>query len=136
MVIQMELDELFKEMIQKIEIKLDLKAVIVFGSRTRGNAHYYSDYDIVIIANFKESFFKRSDWIIEITPDVSTDIFCYTPEEFELLFNDYHLTAIDSIGEGIVLFGEEFINPYKVRYQDFIRRGMKKTNCVLIPPKN
>ncbi|MHA1650656.1 MAG: nucleotidyltransferase domain-containing protein [Candidatus Helarchaeota archaeon] len=126
--------DLFREMINKIRLHVPLKAVILFGSHVRGTAHKFSDYDLVIIADFQEEYFDRSAWISEFTPFISVDLFCYTPEEFEELFKSYNLTAIDAIGEGIVLFGDDYIAPYKKRYKDFIRRGMRKTKCVLIPP--
>jgi len=121
-------------MINEIKKRVPLKSVILFGSHARGTAHKFSDYDLVIIADFQEEYFDRSAWISEITPYVSIDLFCYTPEEFERLFISYNLTAIDAIGEGIVLFGEDYIAPFRVWYADYIRRGMRKTQCVLIPP--
>jgi len=128
--------KIFGRMINKIKNRVRLQAVILFGSYARGTAHKFSDYDLVIIADFEEEYFERSAWISEIAPFVSLDLFCYTPEEFEMLFSSYHLTAMDAIGEGIVLFGEDYIAPYKDRYADYIRRGMQKTQCVLIPPSS
>jgi len=125
---------LFKDMIEKIQEEIELKALILFGSRGRGDNTKFSDYDIFIIGDFSENYFQRVRNVLDFTPDVSVDIFCYTPEEFDEMFNSYKLIAIDAIGEGIVLFGEEFINPYKEKHADFVRRGMKKLTCTLIPP--
>ena len=126
--------KIFGKLIDEIKKRVPLKGVILFGSYARGTAHKFSDYDLVIIADFQEEYFDRSAWIIKIAPFVSIDLFCYTPEEFEMLFSSYNLTAIDAIGDGIILFGEDYVAPYRVRYTDFIRRGMQKTQCVLIPP--
>jgi predicted nucleotidyltransferase len=126
--------KIFGKLIGEIKSRVPLKTVILFGSYARGTAHKFSDYDLVIIADFQEEYFDRSAWIIKIAPFVSMDLFCYTSEEFEMLFSSYNLTAIDAIGEGIILFGEDYVTPYSVRYADFIRRGMRKTQCVLIPP--
>jgi uncharacterized protein len=134
MVTQSELLELFNPMIDGIKERITLHAVVVFGSRARGDANTYSDYDVLIIGNFKESFRKRGDWVMRMTPDVSTDLFCLTHEEFATLFDDFNLTAIDAIGEGIVLVGEDFIAPFKARHEDHARKGMKKTSCLLIHP--
>ncbi|HME55529.1 MAG TPA: nucleotidyltransferase domain-containing protein [Candidatus Lokiarchaeia archaeon] len=131
---QAEFLELFGHMIDSIKERIPLHAFIVFGSRARGDANKYSDYDLLIIGNFKESFRKRWDWVMHITPDVSIDLFCLTPEEFANLFDEFNLTAIDAIGEGIVLFGEDFIAPFKARYDEYVRKGMKKTSCLLIHP--
>lgn len=131
---QVELLELFGSMIDRIRDRIPLHAVVVFGSRARGDANKYSDYDLLIIGNFKESFRKRWNWVIQLTPDVSTDLFCLTAEEFAALFDDFNITAIDAIGEGIVLFGEDFIAPFKARYEEYVRKGMKKTSCLLVHP--
>ena len=122
-------------MIRRIQDRVPLKAVILFGSQARGTAHKYSDYDLLIVADFKEEYWDRATWVVHLAPDFSVDLFCYTPAEFNEMFNKFRLTPIDAVGEGVVLFGEEFILPYKVRYREFHARGMRKTSCVLIPPK-
>lgn len=126
--------ELFHDMIEQIQKKVPLKAVILFGSHAKGDAHQFSDYDLVIIADFQESYLNRALWVVHLAPEVSVDVFCYTPAEFETLFNSYNLTAIDAISEGIPLYGEKFIAPYKEKYQEFVRRGLRKKKWVLIPP--
>ena len=127
--------ELFGSMIENIKTRVTLNAVVLFGSRARGDAHEYSDYDILVIGSFTESIRKRRDWILNLAPFVSIDLFCFTPAEFTALFNDFNLTAIDAIGDGIVLFGEEFVVPFKIMHQDFVERGMKKTSCLLVHPQ-
>jgi len=126
--------DLFGPMIEKLKDRVPLHAVILFGSRARGDAHKYSDYDLLIIGDFKESFRKRWDWVIRLTPDVSTDLFCLTPREFSDLFDDFNITAIDATGEGIVLVGGDFITPFRKRYDERVRKGMKKTSCLLVHP--
>nr|MDO8084428.1 nucleotidyltransferase domain-containing protein [Candidatus Sigynarchaeum springense] len=98
--------ELFGSMISAIQARINLKAVILFGSRVKGTAHAYSDYDLVMIGDFKEEHFSRLEWVIQLAPFVSVDIFCYTPEEFKSMFDEYRLTPIDAMGEGVVLFGD------------------------------
>jgi hypothetical protein len=129
-----DISNLFSVMIQKIQEKIDLYAVILFGSRARSDAKYYSDFDIVIIGNFDMPYIERIKWVLWYTPAVPVDIFCYTPEEFDSMFYSYQLIAIDAIGEGIILYGEDFIKPYKIQYKRFIEHGMRKTPCTLIPP--
>ena len=131
---EQETFSIFNDMIRALQSHVELKAVILFGSRARGTFHKYSDHDLVIIGDFTGPYFDRLGWVMDLTPDVSVDLFCYTPSEFEQMFKTYRLTAIDAIGEGIVLFGEAFISPYKKRHAEFVRRGMRKTSCVLIPP--
>jgi uncharacterized protein len=131
-----ELKKLFSDMIKNIGKRISLYAFIVFGSQARGNALPYSDYDIVIIANFEEKYLDRSKWLVQIAPAVPIDIFCYTPSEFDMLFNQYNLTAIDAIDEGIFLEGEQFLQKYEKRLKRFKERGMKKKDHILIPPSS
>jgi predicted nucleotidyltransferase len=131
-----KLTKLFFDMIKKIRKRVSLYAFIVFGSQARGNALPYSDYDIVIIANFKEKYLDRSKWLVQIAPAIPIDIFCYTPSEFDMLFNQYNLTAINAIDEGIFLMGEQFLEKYEKRLKLFKERGMKKKDHILIPPSS
>lgn len=121
-------------MIRGIENKVELYAFIIFGSRARGNALEHSDYDIVIIANFQEKYLYRGKWIVQMAPDVGVDIFCYTPKEFENMFNQFNLTAIDAIDEGIFLKGGEFLKKYQKRLSYFKEKGLKKEDHVLFHP--
>lgn len=125
---------LFTSMIEDVKKRIDLSAVILFGSYAKGTSNKFSDYDLVFIGDFKEDYFERRDWVRALAPFVSVDLFCYTPAEFEQMFTTYRLTAIDAIGEGVVLYGEEFVAPFVKRHLEFVKRGMRKTNCVLIPP--
>ncbi len=43
---------IFGDMITRINDRVSLKAVILFGSHARGTAYKFSDYDLVIIADF------------------------------------------------------------------------------------
>lgn len=131
---EIEFKEMFQNMVTQIQHRVPLKAMILFGSHARGDAHQFSDYDVVIIADFQENYLKRGLWVVHLAPDVSVDVFCYTPAEFETLFNSYNLTAIDAISEGITLYGEKFLAPYREKYAEFVHRGLRKKEWVLIPP--
>ncbi|MBN1214473.1 MAG: nucleotidyltransferase domain-containing protein [Candidatus Lokiarchaeota archaeon] len=126
--------ELFKNMILNIEKRINLYAFIIFGSRARGNALYYSDFDILIIADFKEKYINRSKWVVQIAPEVPIDVFCYTPKEFKHLFHQYNLTTIDAIDEGIFLKGKDYLEEYIEKLSLFKQKGLKKKNHLLIPP--
>ena len=125
---------IFKAFIDTLAARLPLHAVILFGSRARGTSGPWSDYDIIVIADFTGRFVSRGKWVVQLAPDVPVDIFCYTPGEFERMFSSFNLTAIDAIGEGVVLHGEAFVEPYKRRHEMLLDRGLKKTAHVLEPP--
>ena len=127
--------QFFAEMINQIQSRVSLYSVILFGSRAKGTFHKYSDYDIVIIADFQEEYRERGRWIRHVAPFVSMDLFCYTPTEFEQLFENYHLTVMDALSYGLILFGADYILPYLTRYKKLVDQGLRRTNCVLIPPQ-
>ncbi len=131
---QTQFTDLFSQMIKKIEERINLISFIIFGSRARGNALPYSDYEIVIIGEFKEKYINRSEWIVQIAPEVPIDVFCYTPDEFEMLFNQYNLTAIDAINDGIFLRGEEYLQKFVEKLKYFKEKGLRKERHILIPP--
>jgi uncharacterized protein len=126
----------FSKMIENVIKNITTKAIILFGSRANGKANFYSDFDIVVIANFTEKYHDRYKLIKKFAPSVPIDLFCYTPEEFHDMFFDFNLTAIDSIGEGIVLYDDNYIEPYKKNYNGFIKKGMHKTSCTLVLPNS
>jgi hypothetical protein len=130
-----EYSTLFQPMIDALEDVMEINAVILFGSRARGDALPHSDYDVVVIGNFTQTYFNRLDIVGRLAPPVAIDLFCYTPREFEAMFESYNITAIDSIGDGIVLHGHEFVGSYKERYDSFVQHGMRKGRAVLYPPR-
>ncbi len=79
-------DELFRSMIDNLREQLQPKAVILFGSRARGNAMKESDYDIVVIAEYKVEYFARVAQVLRLKPPLPLDVFYYTPSEFEEIF--------------------------------------------------
>lgn len=62
----------------------DPEKIILFGSRARGEADAYSDYDLVLIKRTQRSFLERLrdmvPYLVSMTRPV--DILVYTPEEF------------------------------------------------------
>lgn len=126
--------DLFQEMVQNLIKNRHVYSIILFGSQGRGTSTQYSDYDILIIADFNETYFDRLYWVSNFTPQVPIDLFCYTPEEFEMMFKEYRLTIMDAMEDGIILYGENFLKPYQLRYEEYKKKGLKREKCVLIPP--
>jgi predicted nucleotidyltransferase len=59
--------------------------IILFGSRARGEADEYSDYDLIVIKRTQRSFLDRLQDMVPylVAFDYKADILVYTPEEFE-----------------------------------------------------
>jgi predicted nucleotidyltransferase len=61
--------------------------IILFGSRARGEADEYSDYDLIVIKKTSRSFLQRLEDMVPFLAafDHPAEILVYTPEEFEQL---------------------------------------------------
>ncbi len=71
-----------------------LIAVVLFGSRARGDYKEKSDFDILIIAsNLPERYLERMGYIREplINLDENVSIIAKTPEEFDSFFPSLYL---------------------------------------------
>ena len=62
----------------------DPERVILFGSRARGEADEYSDYDVVVVKRTDKPFLDRLEEMVPylVKLDRAAQILVYTPEEF------------------------------------------------------
>ncbi len=80
--------------------------IILFGSLVTGNLHPDSDIDLVIIKQTELSFWhRRREMRRLLQPQVGTDLFVYTPNEFEQL------------RQGRAFFRDEILNKGRVLYE-------------------
>lgn len=83
--------------------EIPIKKMYLFGSRTRGNYHRWSDIDLVIVSDkfrklrFRERATKMYDYWNYNYP---VDFLCYTPEEFNKLKKQITIVRT-AIEEGI-----------------------------------
>ncbi|MEM2146943.1 MAG: nucleotidyltransferase domain-containing protein [Candidatus Jordarchaeaceae archaeon] len=125
-----------KSYIREITKKLRVHCIILWGSRARGDYKPYSDYDIIVIADFKEKFLERLNTLMELAPSQpNIEVLGYTAEEFETMFQQGNVTALDAIYEGIPLYGEEYFEKYAKRLKELFERGLERTSCTWKLPK-
>ncbi len=80
------MDERLKQLLYDIRSLFSDAKIYLFGSRAKGTAHEYSDYDLIIISkDFKKTDFVDRGGIIWRHSDapIGADLLCYTPEEFK-----------------------------------------------------
>ena len=66
--------------------RLGAKRVVLFGSFARGRRDLFTDLDILVVIEGHEPFVQRLARVYgAVAPRVATDLFVYTPEEFEEL---------------------------------------------------
>ena len=63
----------------------DPERIILFGSRARGDADEYSDYDLIVIKRTERPFLERLRDMVPylVAFERTAEILVYTPEEFE-----------------------------------------------------
>lgn len=98
---------LLNEVVQALKQGLgaDLIAVVLFGSRARGEAHPDSDWDLLVIAeNLPDSPWRRQQKILTLLPPQwqhQVNILTFTPGEW---FARVTPLALDIALDGIVLY--------------------------------
>ena len=97
--------------VEKIKKRYKVYAVILFGSRARGDWMPWSDYDLLILADFKKKYLDRIGEILDLLIDVKLPIepHPYTLNEAIQMLKRGNPIIIDAIEEGkILLSSDEF----------------------------
>lgn len=86
--------------------KYSPEKIILFGSLTAGTVRENSDIDLVIIKKTTKRFLDRQLEVLRIAdPDVATDFFVYTPEEFaEGIETKPHFFKDEIMANGKILY--------------------------------
>ena len=79
--------------------------IILFGSLAHGHVHEWSDLDLVVVAETELTFFERLRLISELlAPRVGTDVFVYTPNEWERLRETRLFVQEEMIQKGRIVY--------------------------------
>ncbi|MEM3392005.1 MAG: nucleotidyltransferase domain-containing protein [Candidatus Bathyarchaeia archaeon] len=124
------------EAVEKIKSGYKVVAAILFGSRARGDFKPWSDYDLLVIADFKERYLDRITNLLEVISDVKLNIELhpYTLDEAVEMLRKGNLTLVDALSEGVILYQNEDFNILRSTYKELVKRGLKKTNTTVIVP--
>jgi predicted nucleotidyltransferase len=83
----------------------EIEFIVLYGSMAKGNWSVGSDYDILIglcIDDGKRFIDRLYDYSLLTSAPI--DIFTYSQSELDLMFKNFHLTLLESLNHGIVLF--------------------------------
>jgi predicted nucleotidyltransferase len=100
-----QVTEILKEFKRKIEMKIKLQNLILFGSRARGNEKEDSDIDIIIVSedfDGQKSFKRPIQFYRDWNYDYDTDIICLTPKELELKKKQVGIIQ-NAIKDGVII---------------------------------
>jgi len=117
---------------------LKVYAIILTGSRARGNYKPWSDYDILIIAEFREKYLDRIAKILELLKDIELNIepHPYTIEEATEMLKKGNPLIIDALSEGKTLYTTKKFEEIIKLYKNLINKGLTKTKTTIILPTN
>ena len=112
--------------IEDLDDQLDPVCIVLFGSLAKGTYTHYSDIDLVVVLdNLPAEFHDRWRLLSRLNKSICPiDAFSYTPTEFEQMLVRGHVTALDSMADGICLHGPDYFAKMQEVYQDMVRRGL------------
>ncbi|MEM1794571.1 MAG: nucleotidyltransferase domain-containing protein, partial [Desulfurococcaceae archaeon] len=125
------------EVIKRILSSFKAYAVILFGSRARGDYKPWSDYDILIIADFRERYLDRIGNILELVSNININVepHPYTLNEAIEMLKKGNPIIVDALSEGIILYSREEFKELLKLYEELLRKGLKKSETsVIVPP--
>lgn len=124
------------EFVRRITRSLKVYALILFGSRARGDYKPWSDYDILIIADFESRYLDRIGKILELIDGVGLNIepHPYTLSEAIEMLKKGNPILVDALEEGIVLYSREEFKELLKLYRELVKKGLKKTETSVIIP--
>jgi HEPN domain-containing protein/predicted nucleotidyltransferase len=106
-------DSVLDRITQPIVERFHPRLIILFGSRARGDAHEYSDYDILVEldgeVNRDECWTALHDAIGRIVPSVN--FFIRSAGQFDAEADDPGTVDYDAAREGILLYAAEHVTP-------------------------
>ena len=120
-------DEL-KEYVERVSQRVRLHAAILFGSRARGDHGPWSDYDLLLIGDFKEPYLDRLKTLLDLTQGIGIpiELHPYTLEEALKMLERGNPSIVDAVEEGKPILVREGWEKILERYRSMKRRGKLK----------
>lgn len=128
-------DEL-SEVVKLLRRELEVKAIILFGSRARGDWGPWSDYDLLILADFKERYLDRIKRVLNVIRGISLPVepHPYTLNEALGMLRKGNPLIVDALEEGRVLYATEDLEELLKAYRELKRKGLRRTGTTIIVP--
>jgi len=124
------------EAVKLLTRELNVKAVILFGSRARGDWMPWSDYDLLIIADFKERYLNRISKVLDILKNIHLPVepHPYTISEALEMLRKGNPIIVDALEEGRILYSTAEFEILTKEYEKLKKRGLRRTNTTIVIP--
>ena len=124
------------EAVKLLSRELNVKAVILFGSRARGDWMPWSDYDLLIIADFKERYLDRISKVLDILKNIHLPVepHPYTISEALEMLRKGNPIIVDALEEGRILYSTAEFEILTKEYEKLKKRGLRRTNTTIVIP--
>jgi len=101
--------------------------IILHGSVARGLHGPWSDIDVIVVADFRESFLDRILRLLELAgPSLPVEPLGYTPEELERMLEQLNPLVLDALEFGVPLLGEEHFRALRRRLEELKHKGLQR----------
>ena len=131
-------NNLLREAVERLIKKLHVKVVILYGSRARGDWGPWSDYDLLIIGDFRERYLDRINKILETIADIPLPIepHPYTLNEALKMLRHGNPLIIDALEEGKILYSSRRgeLGVLRKKLKDLKDRGLRRSKFSIVLP--
>ncbi|MBO3800680.1 MAG: nucleotidyltransferase domain-containing protein [Candidatus Brockarchaeota archaeon] len=126
-----------EDVVKKLAARYRLTAVILFGSRARGDWGPWSDYDLLIIGDFEKNYVDRIGDVLELLSDIKIPVepHPYTLQEALNMLKKGSPIIFDAIEEGKVLYRDKDYERLLETFQMMRESGMKRGSTSIILPE-
>jgi len=104
-------EDLLRKYVERVSRRVRIHAAILFGSRARGDHGPWSDYDLLLIGDFREPYLQRLKMLFDLMEGIKIPIepHPYTLSEALGMLGEANPTIVDAIEEGKpILIGKEY----------------------------
>jgi len=129
------IDKELIEYVKRVGKRVKLHAAILFGSRARGDHKPWSDYDILLIGEFKEPYLERLKILFDLTEGIRIPIepHPYTIDEVLMMLERGNPMIVDAIEEGKQILMDEEYEKILGKYREMKKAGkLKRTKTTII----
>jgi predicted nucleotidyltransferase len=106
--------------------------LVLFGSRARGDYKPWSDYDILVIADFDEEYLERIRKIYEVV-DPRVEVHPYRLDEALKMLDRGVPSIVDALEHGVVFFEDQSIRALREKFKALRSAGLlRRTKTSII----